>query len=184
VDSKAKTWAIEAKKTFEPYVKRALTAGLRLENLAWAVDKALQKTHCRMPDAVRYFNAIVRNWKESDASDEQSDDQPGVRIPKLEFAKRLRKNMTPAEGILRRELKSRELGAHFRFQSIVLGYIADFYCVSKALVVEVDGPIHEAERDRKRDEVMLEHGIKTLRFTNEEVTSNIQSVVNEIIGHL
>ena len=183
IDGRAKAWAVESKKVFEPYVKRALADGLELENLSWAVDKALGKTRCRMPDAVKYFNAIVRNWRESGTSAESSEGQL-IRIPKLEFARRLRKNMTPAERMLWCELKSRQLGVKFRRQSIILGYIADFYCVPKALVVEVDGPIHEAEKDLKRDEVMLAHGIKTLRFTNDDVMSNVQSVVNEIVGHL
>ena len=59
-------------------------------------------------------------------------------------AKELRREMTPAEKILWKELKANKLnGLHFRRQQIVHGYFADFYCHQHQLIVEVDGDVHD-----------------------------------------
>src|SRR5574341_2298524 len=84
-----------------------------------------------------------------------------------ERAKELRRNMTPAEGIPWEKLRHNRLkGLQFRRQQIIDGYIVDFYCHAKTLVVEIDGDIHELQKDYDagRDE-----------HRSEEHTSELQS---------
>ena len=98
------------------------------------------------------------------------------------YANRLRKEMTKAEACLwkyvLRAIKMK--GYPFRRQRPVLQYIADFMCKELMLIVEVDGSIHELEEVRKNDEqrqkALEEAGFTVLRFTNEEVLTNIQWV--------
>src|SRR4051812_33525571 len=69
-----------------------------------------------------------------------------VEDEKLARAKELRREMTPAERLLWSHLRRNQLnGLHFRRQQVIEGFITDFYCHSAALVVEVDGRIHEEQ---------------------------------------
>ncbi len=98
------------------------------------------------------------------------------------FANRLRKEMTKAEACLwKYVLRAGKMkGYGFRRQRPVLRYIADFMCKELMLIIEVDGSIHEIEEARKNDEqrqkALEEAGFTVLRFTNEEVLTNIQWV--------
>src|SRR5688572_6229456 len=103
-----------------------------------------------------------------------------VSPAKIALAKEMRRAMTDAEQLLWHALRgSRLADLHFRRQQIVYGYIADFYCHSAALVVEVDGPIHEGQRDQDvaRDLDLAGQGFRTLRFTNDQVTSDLSTVL-------
>lgn len=97
-------------------------------------------------------------------------------------ANRLRKEMTKAEACLwKYVLRANKMkGFQFRRQRPVLRYIADFMCKELMLIIEVDGSIHELEEVRKNDEerqkALEEAGFTVLRFTNEEVLTNIQAV--------
>lgn len=97
-------------------------------------------------------------------------------------ANRLRKGMTKAEACLwKYVLRAGKMkGYGFRRQRPVLNYIADFMCKELMLIVEVDGSIHELEEVRKNDEqrqkALEEAGFTVLRFTNNEVLTNIQWV--------
>jgi len=98
------------------------------------------------------------------------------------YANRLRKEMTKAEACLWKYVlrASKMKGYGFRRQRPVLNYIADFMCKKLMLIVEVDGSIHELEEVRKNDEqrqkALEGAGFTVLRFTNEEVLTNIQFV--------
>lgn len=95
------------------------------------------------------------------------------------FANSLRKEMTKAEACLwKYVLRASKLkGYPFRRQRPVLNYIADFMCKPLMLIIEVDGSIHELEDVRKNDlirqKTLEEAGFTVLRFTNEEVLTNI-----------
>lgn len=86
------------------------------------------------------------------------------------FAKDLRKRMTLAEKILWKELRERS-SLKIRRQVPIGIYIVDFLCVEHRLVIEVDGPIHNAQLDydRTRDEELRTKGYAVLRFANDEV---------------
>ena len=98
------------------------------------------------------------------------------------YANRLRKEMTKAEACLWKYVlrASKMKGYPFRRQRPVLQYIADFMCKELMLIVEVDGSIHELEEviknDKERQKALEEAGFTVLRFTNEEVLTNIQWV--------
>ena len=113
---------------------------------------------------------------------------PGQRVTKekLQRAKELRRDMTSAEKILWQELRANKLGVHFRRQQVIAGFIADFYCHKAALVVEVDGDIHDLqqEEDARREKVLHEMGLSILRFKNDEILRDLSSVVARIKGLL
>jgi very-short-patch-repair endonuclease len=110
-------------------------------------------------------------------------------------ARELRTNVTSYERILWEELRGRRLSGYkfLRQHPIIykadykgLNYfIADFYCDSKKLVIELDGPIHEEtkEYDQFRDEEMIYRGLHILRLKNKEL-SNIEKVLFKIRSHL
>jgi very-short-patch-repair endonuclease len=111
---------------------------------------------------------------------------PGQTVTKekLQRAKELRRDMTPAEKILWQELHANKLGVHFRRQQVIAGFIVDFYCHKTALVIEVDGDIHDLqqEEDARREKVLSEMGLRVVRFRNEEVMKNLSTVVGKIHG--
>jgi very-short-patch-repair endonuclease len=90
--------------------------------------------------------------------------------------------MTPAEKLLWQELRANKLGVHFRRQQIIAGFIVDFYCHKAALVVEVDGDIHDLqqEEDARREKVLSELGLRIIRFKNDDVVRNKSTVVGTI----
>ncbi len=102
----------------------------------------------------------------------------------FEYAKALRKVPTRAERVLWKHLNKNKLGVKFRRQHPVSRYIADFYCHRLKLVIEIDGDYHldsvQGEYDKFRTEDLREFGIKVIRFTNNQVLSNIESVLNQI----
>jgi len=102
----------------------------------------------------------------------------------LERAKKLRSNMTPAEKILWKQLKGNRLnGLHFRRQQVVHGFFPDFYCHQHELIVELDGGIHEFQKeyDAEREAYLKSLGFRIIRFTNEEVTKNLKGVLQKIV---
>ena len=105
-----------------------------------------------------------------------------VSKEKLQRAKELRREMTPAEKVLWDELRANKLGIHFRRQQVIQGFIVDFYCHMAGLVVEVDGDIHDSqhEEDARREKVLRELGLKIVRFRNDEVLKNLSAVVEKV----
>jgi very-short-patch-repair endonuclease len=106
-----------------------------------------------------------------------------VTREKLELARRPRQRMTPQEKILWDALRKDALGAlHFRRQQVIAGYVADFYCASAKLAVEIDGGSHlnRKEHDAVRDRALSEMGIRTLRISNSEVDLDLDGVLRKI----
>jgi len=103
----------------------------------------------------------------------------------FEFAKRNRLNPTEAEEFLWNQLSADKLkGVRFKRQHPTLYFIADFYCHQAKLIIEVDGGYHKIpsqyEYDCNRDKDLEELGLKVIRFTNEEVLSDIENVLKRI----
>ena len=90
--------------------------------------------------------------------------------------------MTPAEKILWNELRANKLGVHFRRQQVIAGFIVDFYCHKFALVVEVDGDIHDLQQreDERREKALSALGLRVVRFRNDEVVRNLSAVVGKV----
>jgi very-short-patch-repair endonuclease len=100
-------------------------------------------------------------------------------------AKQLRQTMTRAETLLWRYLKADRIdGLGFRRQVPIRNYIADFICMSAKIVVELDGETHDFEERQKADQIrdafFVSEGFKVLRFTNEQLMSNLEGVVETI----
>jgi len=100
-------------------------------------------------------------------------------------AKELRRTETEAEKLLWARLhRNQLLGLQFRRQHPINTFIADFYCPKIKLVVEVDGGIHEIPEhkayDIGRTDVLNDFGITVIRFTNEQVTNDLETVIKNI----
>jgi very-short-patch-repair endonuclease len=111
---------------------------------------------------------------------------PGQRVTKekLQRAKELRREMTPAEKILWEELRANKLGVHFRRQQVIAGFIVDFYCHKAGLVIEVDGDIHDLqqEEDARREKALHEMGLMIIRFRNDKILMDLLTAVEKIRG--
>ncbi|MEN8118629.1 MAG: class I tRNA ligase family protein, partial [Bacteroidota bacterium] len=99
-------------------------------------------------------------------------------------AKNLRRFSTEAESVLWEMVRANKLGEKFRRQHIINDIIVDFVCLSKKLVVEVDGGYHNNPETQKLDklktDILNELGYKVIRFTNDEVLINIDAVIKSI----
>ena len=98
--------------------------------------------------------------------------------------KELRNGATPQEILLWSKLKNSQLGFKFRRQHSIGGYIVDFYCPVKKLVIEIDGSQHfqkdNQEYDNTRTNYFKALEIKVVRFTNTDINTNIESVLLKI----
>ena len=106
-----------------------------------------------------------------------------------QFARHLRKNETIAEGQLWNELRElKRQGYHFRRQAPVDNFIVDFACFGQRLIIEVDGIQHDTisgrTKDARRDAHLQWQGFKVLRFSNGDVSDNIEGVMAEVLAVL
>ena len=102
--------------------------------------------------------------------------------------RQLRKDQTDAERLLWSRLRGKALGLKFFRQYGIGSYIADFYSPAVKLVVELDGGQHYTEDglayDKVREEYMAAVGVKTVRFSNAEVLTNLDRVLESIMGQI
>lgn len=102
----------------------------------------------------------------------------------FEKASALRKQQTFAEEVLWNYLRTKPLGFKFRRQHPFLIYILDFYCHAIKLVIEVDGSVHELEEVKQKDELrqkqLEQEGLTFLRFTNNEIRLQPETVIKQI----
>ncbi len=100
----------------------------------------------------------------------------------IDNAKQHRSDPTVAEKIVWEHLRAKQIDLKFRRQHLIDKYIVDFVCLDKRLVVEIDGKYHEQNKDQDdiRTSVLESLGYKVIRFTNEEVIANIDSVIASI----
>src|SRR5450830_1914986 len=99
------------------------------------------------------------------------------------LARNNRKKLTKSEAKLWYEyLSKRPLGYKFLKQKPIGRFIADFYCSEILLVIEIDGGSHNSRKnyDEGRDLEMSRRGIKTIRFTDKQVLSDLKTVIKEI----
>ena len=107
-----------------------------------------------------------------------------VSVDSIDLSRALRKSATTAENKLWSVLRGKKMnGRKFRRQQPIDGFIADFFCPALGLVIEVDGRIHlqHQARDRARDAHFREKGLRVVRFSNEEVISGFNEVVETLL---
>ncbi|MFP5411004.1 MAG: aminotransferase class III-fold pyridoxal phosphate-dependent enzyme [Gammaproteobacteria bacterium] len=107
---------------------------------------------------------------------------PDIPPEAIEFARKLRREQTDAESMLWYLLRDRRLGGHkFRRQHPMPPYTLDFYCHEAGLVIELDGGQHaESARDARRDAWLAQQGLRVVRFWNNQVLQETESVLSEI----
>ncbi len=106
-----------------------------------------------------------------------------------QYSRQLRENMTDAERKLWSKIRMKQLkGCQFYRQKPIGDYIVDFFCPRAKLVIEVDGSHHlvceSIEYDRIRDEYLSSFGLRVLRFTNTDVLTRIEAVVESITENM
>jgi very-short-patch-repair endonuclease len=98
-------------------------------------------------------------------------------------ARALRRRAPVTERILWEVLRDRRLEAlKFRRQFPIGPYVVDFVCLRHLLVVEADGPFHNAESDAMRDAWIASRGFRVLRFTNAELLANDGRAIRRILA--
>lgn len=102
---------------------------------------------------------------------------------KVERARELRRAMTAAERVLWGVLRGKALGLRVRSQHVIRGWIVDFYIFAASLVIEVDGDVHDLQRedDERRTEALQAEGLTVLRVRNDEVLTDPSGVVARIV---
>jgi len=100
-----------------------------------------------------------------------------------EVARQLRRESTRSEAILWEVLRNRKLeGRKFRRQHPIGTFVVDFFCKEEALIVEVDGPIHEHQKDldRQRQELLESLGLRFVRLSSHLVETNLPLALEQI----
>jgi very-short-patch-repair endonuclease len=102
------------------------------------------------------------------------------------MARELRNNMTASEKLVWENIRKKSLGVEFHRQVPILNYIVDFYSHEIGLVIEIDGSIHDHNffEDAERQGKMEKYGLNFLRFSNDEVMSDIEAVKNAIRNYI
>ena len=115
---------------------------------------------------------------------------PGQSVTEQELqrVKKLRRDMTPAEKTAKRVGRNprEQIGCPFQDATGFAGFIVDFYCHKAALVIAVDGNIHDTQKkeDAKREKVLSTLGLKVIRFRNDEIFKNVSVTMEKIKAHL
>jgi len=101
------------------------------------------------------------------------------------LAEEKRKNPTHEEQLMWQLLRANKTGFHIRRQHIIGSYIVDFACLNKLVTIEIDGGYHNDPSiqmyDEQRTAFLKANGFTELRFTNEEVRRDADTVVKKIV---
>ena len=104
---------------------------------------------------------------------------------------KLRKNLTEPERRLWHSIRSQQLGVKVRRQHGIGPYIVDFYIPKSKLVIEIDGNSHyetedamQADKDKDRDSYLNSLGLRVVRYRNDQVMKEIDSVLEDIVSYL
>ena len=112
---------------------------------------------------------------------------PRVLWPEVALARKLRRTMSYPEVLLWQRLRGKFTGLKFRKQHPVGPYVADFCCLDRRLIVEVDGAIHEdahqSPADAERNRFMQDNGFRVFRVAATDVKREMDAVIAAIIAH-
>lgn len=109
----------------------------------------------------------------------------------ISTSRNLRKRQTPQEKLLWEKLRNRNLSGKkflrqfpipYKFDGKESFFVADFYCSEAKLIIEIDGKIHEKQKeyDKLRDDILSAMGFNLLRFNNEQIEHDIENVLIKI----
>jgi leucyl-tRNA synthetase len=123
-----------------------------------------------------------RQHKEKGEKQHWETADPGIYDLLKKYARANRQPQTESEDKLWQVVRNSQLGVKFRRQHPIGTYIADFICLEKKLIIEVDGAIHNEtkEYDENRTAVLNQLGFHVIRFTNTEVENDIDTVIASI----
>ncbi len=106
--------------------------------------------------------------------------------PEVSLARKLRRRMTLPEVMLWQQLRGSPGGVRFRRQHPIGCYVADFFCASARLIIEVDGAVHSLEarpiRDFARDRFMNENGYRVMRIGAADIMRDVEAVAASIVS--
>ncbi|KAF0237887.1 MAG: valyl-tRNA, partial [Prolixibacteraceae bacterium] len=176
------------------YTKGLVYRGVRMVNWDPAAKTALsdEEVVYREVKSKLYYLKYKLAPSDSPEGEEKKPRYQTARKSEYELlkknAKELRRFSTEAESALWEMLRSNKLGEKFRRQHILNNIIVDFVCLSKSLVIEVDGGYHNKpeiqELDNLKTNILNELGYKVIRVTNDEVLANTDGVIETIKGAL
>jgi len=95
----------------------------------------------------------------------------------------LRQNQTPTEKIIWEKLRNRKfLNLKFRRQHPIDNFIVDFYCAELSFIIEIDGKVHEKQKeyDEFRQNLIERQGYQFLRITNSEIITDVNILLEKI----
>lgn len=132
------------------------------------------------------FTVLAQRW--TYASPLPPGERARVRGPSMQQtdlckarARRMRREMTPAERALWYALRGRRfMGLKVRRQVPIGAFIADFYCADHRLIIEADGAGHGSPRDIERDRWLAAKGFHVLRLPNTDVLTNLPGCLDAI----
>jgi len=118
-------------------------------------------------------NAQEPNWKTA---------YPKAYSLLKQYARENRQPLTESEDILWQAIRNKKLDVKFRRQHPIGTYIADFISLANKIIIEVDGEIHDfqKEKDESRTAALNEMGFQVIRFSNFEIKNNLEKVISEI----
>jgi len=116
-----------------------------------------------------------------------------VEIAKV-VCRGLRKNPTKAEKIFWESVRNKQLcGKKFYRQYPIFHdvtgketfFIADFFCFSEKLIIELDGKYHKyrLQEDKERTKILNYYGLRVIRFTNDEIIKDLYSILLTLKKH-
>jgi very-short-patch-repair endonuclease/tRNA A37 threonylcarbamoyladenosine biosynthesis protein TsaE len=156
---------------------KALLKSLGVEQNVVSPTFVLRRDYCVVtgltPDPSPLERGAMQRVRTSDFKNYDS-----LKLKALE----MRQNPTQAEKKLWQYLRSNNFEIRFRRQHVIDNFIVDFVNLESKVVIEVDGEVHKVqkERDIERDAVLKSLGYNVLRFTNNQVITDINFVLSEI----
>ena len=108
-----------------------------------------------------------------------------LRKPAVYVARKLRRQMSPPEVLLWKQLRGSRLGFKVRRQHPIGPYVADFFVREAGLVIEIDGTAHDfgdrPERDERRDRYFNHHGYRVVHLVAAEAMKNLDGALKSIV---
>ncbi|NNJ11958.1 endonuclease domain-containing protein [Chloroflexales bacterium ZM16-3] len=175
-------WQPNLQKCAQPISRRSGSAQTPIETTSIVNAFPLSRRSGRGGQGVRANSSL--QYPKSLRGSPLSNTESRRRIERAhrERARELRRAQTPAEQLLWQELRGGKLDVRFRRQHPIDRFIADFCCIERRLIIEIDGAIHadQVEYDQERTVYLVAEGYTVLRFSNQQVLHERNAVLTRI----